>query len=490
VVSPSGVANTGTKGQDVDDRASKDLRRVARNTFFLTAQPLVMNVLSLLSVAYIARTLGVEDFGAFNLMITFTTLFAPVAQLGLNRVMVRDMAASADRRDYAARILPVRVALVAAATVVLLIAAWLGGYHGRIQLAIAAGTSIFVFQSLAEIGGDIFLACEETRHTAVAQFIGGLTLTLLSVAVLYLGFGLFAMIATYAFGQFLGFALILHFLRTRLFPTGWTIDVPFALAKLRTGLPFFASTMMWSLIGRVDTLAVGGFARAVDLGYYTSSMLLVSRGAIVAQGVSTALLPAVARLHAAGDTAGVTSLVRKVSEALFIVTLPGVAYVAAFAAPIAMTLFGGRYAGAAPILAIGVWAIVVRCVAAVQFSVLAGCGRERAVMASYAITVAFAVPATWLLVRFAGIVGGAVATVASQIVLAALFAWHSPIRRTVDVRPLALSAAIGAGVWALAAATRGLPVLVSMALVAALGAAASFSTGHLRLGALKGMWGR
>src|SRR4051794_29361338 len=72
--------------------------RVAKNSFWLIAQPLLMNAISLLAIAYIARKLGKENYGRFVFAISFIGMFAPLTNLGLRLLTVRHIATS-DRKD-------------------------------------------------------------------------------------------------------------------------------------------------------------------------------------------------------------------------------------------------------------------------------------------------------------------------------------------------------------------------------------------------------
>jgi O-antigen/teichoic acid export membrane protein len=474
-------ASASPEGSAADrESQSHDIGRVARNSFFLTAQPLLMNVVSLLAVAYIARTLGVADFGIFNLVTTYAMLFYPVAQAGMNRVMVRDMASLDDKAGYAARMVPVRVFVTGVAAIAIVLTAIVAGYDSRTTLAIIAGSSIFVGQMLAEIVADVFLASERTHFTAIAQFVAGLTLTILSVAVLYAGFGLFAMIAVYALGQFLGLALSLYLLHTKFFRLRWRADLRFAASKLVEGLPFFASVMMWTLFNRIDTVMLSKWGTTTELGLYTAPMLLVARLGVVPQGVSTALLPAISRLWNSGETRQVADLVRRVSDTLLVLALPAVVLVGTFSGAITSLLFGPAYTGSAIVLAIGIWIVLLRCVGAVQFSVLAGCNREKYVMRAYAVVTVYCVVSVWLLVRSYGMIGAAFGSLSTQVLLTVLLGWFSPVRRVFHAGVALRTVCVSAAMLVTAYATRGWNPWMSMGLVASLAAAGTFALGLVR----------
>ena len=472
---PLGRAPSGMKGDQ-----SEDFRRIARNSLFLTLQPLVMNLVSLLAVAYIARTLGVSDFGIFNLVTTYAVLFNPLAQAGMNRVMVRDMASLDDKAGYAARMFPLRVVITGLAAVGLVVTALVAGYDDRTTLAIVAGSSIFVGQLLAEIFADVFLASERTHFTAIAQLVAGLTLTVLSVAVLYVGLGLFAMIAVYALGQFLGLALSVYFLHTRFFGVRWRPDRRFARQKLVEGLPFFASMMMWTLMSRIDTVVVSKWCSPVDLGLYTAAMLLVTRMSVIPMGISTALLPTISRLWSTRGEKEASDLVRGVSDALLIIALPAVIVVGAFSSTITSVLFGPGYGRSSVVLTIGIWTVLLRCLGSVQFCVLAASNRERNVMKSYVVATVYCIVSNWVLVSSYGIVGAATASLSTQLLVTILFAWYSPVIKMFHTAVVAKATCLGGAMLVAAYATRGWNPFLSVGLVSSLGASLAYAVGLVR----------
>ena len=101
----------GSAAQEASQKASQDASsppakpsasaRVVKNSFWLIAQPLLMNAISLFQVAYVARHLGKIGYGRFVFAIAFTAMFMPVTNLGLRLLTVRHIATS-DRKDVAA----------------------------------------------------------------------------------------------------------------------------------------------------------------------------------------------------------------------------------------------------------------------------------------------------------------------------------------------------------------------------------------------------
>src|SRR5882762_3016067 len=81
---------------------SPTLQRVLPNAGWMVADRLSRMVLGLLVGAWLARYLGPANFGALSYAIAFVALFSPLASLGLERIVVRELV---DQTDAAYEIL-------------------------------------------------------------------------------------------------------------------------------------------------------------------------------------------------------------------------------------------------------------------------------------------------------------------------------------------------------------------------------------------------
>jgi hypothetical protein len=70
---------------------SPTLQRIVPNAGWMVADRLVRMALGLVVGAWVARYLGPSRFGGFNFALAFVALFSPLATLGIERIVVRDL---------------------------------------------------------------------------------------------------------------------------------------------------------------------------------------------------------------------------------------------------------------------------------------------------------------------------------------------------------------------------------------------------------------
>ena len=81
------------------NKLSPGLRQVIGNTAWLFSEKILQLGLGLLVGVWVARYLGPEKFGLFNYAITFVAMFSPFANLGLDGIVVRDVARDPSNKD-------------------------------------------------------------------------------------------------------------------------------------------------------------------------------------------------------------------------------------------------------------------------------------------------------------------------------------------------------------------------------------------------------
>jgi O-antigen/teichoic acid export membrane protein len=359
---------------------------------------------------YLSRQLGAADWGRFNLCLAFVAMFATFANLGLKTLASRQMAREREGAgEYLGRLLPLRLLLAVAASLLAILAAPLAGAGSlRDIITILAVGQIVTTIAYALI--DAFQAFEDARPASLAQFLGGCVLTLASVIVIAAGGGVAALALAYVLGPICTFFLLCRWLRGKPFYPQLSWQPRAYSPLLRQALPFFGIVLLGELGNRLDVVVLSRVLEAATLGCYTAAMALVDRGSILVDGVATALLPVVARLGARGGGDGAESahLLRKAFLGCMILLLPIASLVSVFAPEVIGLIFGSQYAQSVPILAVGIWRLPLMAAAVVAGHALFAANRQDVELRSQALATLVALALLYPLALWLGPIGGAV----------------------------------------------------------------------------------
>ena len=220
------------------------------------------------------------------------------------------------------------------------------------------------------------------------------------------------------------------------------------LPRLRRGvraiilrsLPLGAASIAITLYYSFDTVLLGLFRGAGEVGYYAAAYRIVLPILALAGAVGTVAIPDLSRL-AARDGPAARAAVTNLSRQMILWAVPMAVGGALTAEPIIQLIYGPEYLPAAGPFRILAWSILtVYANAAFAFLLLARGGDRRYLAAVTAGAVAN-VGLNLVVIPLAGMVGAACVTIAAElIVLTSLLWWTRDVSR--PAIPAALKAAV------------------------------------------------
>ena len=344
---------------------------------WLIAQPLSLNLLSLLAIPYIVRVVGQADYGRFTLSFSIVAMFMPLANMGLRSVTIRRVAQDrATARQFASNMLGARCLLAVATAGVIAIVVNVLHYDTFTKLIVYLASLTVISEAVAGTLQDVFQAFENMRYVAYARFISGFVLTVLSVAVLLVGFGLIGLTLSYVFGALLNVTITWYYARKLIGPPGFTIARRFLWKGLVAGAPFFYPTLVAVVCSKVGVSLLPLFGGVAAVGVYGAASTLTDRLGVIPDGICTSIYPTLTILHKnSPDEAA--RLFRKYFEYLFLIGLPIAVGTTIIAEPIVLLLFGRQYMTAIPVLRILSWGLFLTFLTSLQYWTLGAIHQEK-----------------------------------------------------------------------------------------------------------------
>jgi O-antigen/teichoic acid export membrane protein len=416
--------------------AAAMIRRVGVNSAWLILQPLLLNLITLAAMGYITRRLGRAGYGLFNFGFAHVAAFTAIANVGLRTVAVR---AIAERRDGAARIftafLVLRLGLAALVALLALGSAPWTPTSPAGRMVITFATLSMALSVLTQSFGDAFRGFEKMRPVALADMAGGLTLTLLSVLALALGYGLWGFTVAYVAGAAVGCVLIfIAYLRAFGMPS-LRPEWPVARSLLLQARPFVLMQLVTGVTDKpvIDLLILNWVFGPGVVGPYAAVAVLVNRLGVIPEGVTGALFPAVAGGYQE-RRAEVEQAVRKAFFYLVLVTLP-IAVAGSFLAPVAVRLlFGPAYRDGAVVLAILIWVVPLLGPNLLMYDCLSAVRRQGAAAAIALAGGLIQIALFAVFIPACGTMGAAASTVGRELILFAAL-WREMRRSFRDPVP-------------------------------------------------------
>lgn len=252
------------------------VRTIAKNTFFLFIGELISKLSFFALSISIARFLGVEQYGLYAFSLSFASIFIILSDLGLNAVIIRDVAQQKERTGYyLVSGSLVKLMLTLFSILVLGVMIFVLHYPYQTSLVVSVICIALLIQALAYIPRDIFHGHQRMELDMTINLIEKGIIVILSMYALYQGYNLFAIALIFLFSGIV--STISSFLLLRkCFPDvrfEWKKGMVFSL--FRESSPWALSTFIGILYLRMDTVLLSFLQGNMAVGFYSAAYQLV-----------------------------------------------------------------------------------------------------------------------------------------------------------------------------------------------------------------------
>ena len=369
-------------------------RSLLRNFLALATSRGVQTVSGFFVLLAAARVLPVEDFGRYASVSALAGAVTALTYFGIQQVMIREMVC--DRATAAAvvgRAVLLRGALALAAGLGLAVAGFFSGYAGPMYLALGLAFGLEVCRSFSMLGCAVFQAHERMGYEPPLSVVSGLASMALVGLALWLGYGVTGVLAGLLLAAMLHVALVWR-VAARLtrpsFAPDWPAMRALFLASSVVGLGVFFQQNLF----RAGTLSLSWWSGLAAVADFQAPHEFLLKIEILPQALMLAVFPALARLAPVDfETA------RRLYRLIFRHTVQGMALpailLAFYAEPACVLLFGGKYAGAAPVMRVLALSLPLLALDMLVNNLLVAIGRQRYALyyASAALVLAFGINA-------------------------------------------------------------------------------------------------
>ncbi|WP_254563465.1 flippase [Oscillatoria sp. HE19RPO] len=336
-----------------------NLLKILSNTSWLFADRLLRLFLGMTVGVWVARYLGPEKFGVYNYALAFVALFSPLAQLGLDKIVVRDIVrdpSCADETLGTAFILKLMGGFVTLLLTVGLIS-WLrpdDKFTCFLVAILAGGTIVQPFQTI-----DFWFESQvKSKYTVYAKSSTYIVTNCLKILLIYFKASLIA----FAFTNLLDVTLsalgsgIAYYSQGHNFKN-WHISLKRCIKLFQDSWPLVISGVMIMIYMRIDQIMLGQIAGNEEVGIYSVAVRLAELWYLIPTAIVSSTFPSIVEA-------------KKISEEVFYKRLQKLYNLMAFSAYaiaiivtfssswIITALFGEVYHRSIPILLVLIWSLL------------------------------------------------------------------------------------------------------------------------------------
>ncbi|MBN4003548.1 flippase [Nostoc sp. LPT] len=337
-------------------KSRSGLRAVIANTGWLFADRILRMGASLVVGVWVARYLGVQQYGLFNYALAFVALFSPIFTLGLDDVVVRHLVRQSSNKEeilgttfWLKFLGGIASVLLAVSTMFFLgeheaLKIWLVTILGVVGIFRASDTIELWFQSQVQ-----------SKYTVIAKNTAFLLNTVIKITLILTKAPLlaFALVTLAEFAMSaIGLLIVYQVKGSSLWLWRWS----FASAKtlMKESLPLIFSGFAIMIFMRIDQVMLGQMIGDSEVGVYSAAVRISEIWYFIPGAIVSSVAPAI---YAAKEKSE-SLYYQRIGQLLSLMTCIslGIALpMSFFSDKIIIVMFGSGYAEAGAILAVHIW---------------------------------------------------------------------------------------------------------------------------------------
>ena len=336
----------------------KSNQKIVFNTAWLFSEQILRMGVGLFIGIWVARHLGVEDFGILSYAGSFTAIFSIMAKLGLPSLIVREVTHKPEKKDQilgTAFFLQLLGGVFCLCLTVLTISALRQGDELIIVLVtILSASNILTPFATVDLW---FQSQTESRYSVISRNCSFILTAIARILFIQLNAPLvvFATAILIEIGiSAVGF--ISFYQKTGHSILKWRWNRAIASSLLRESWPLMLSGFTVMIYMKIDQLMIGQMLDARSVGLYAAAARISEVWYFIPTAISTSVAP---KIYATKINSSKKDYKRKLENFLKILYLISIFIslpISLLSNPIISILFGSEYLAAGTILAIHIWA--------------------------------------------------------------------------------------------------------------------------------------
>ena len=295
------------------------LSRIAKNSVVGMVEKLFEIVTGVVSISILARYLNIESFGLYTIILTYIGLLITLGNVGLDRIMVRNIAANKEKLlEHLQDMKGASIVIAGFSLILIIIISYLLRLENEMTIA---AVSLFAISELLAMYGTIYMsvfkAFEKMEYNTFITFLAKTVGMVGLITVTYLHLGFFAIFAALAVGNvfkaFLTISIFKKYFSRKHIPVSFTNSGAIIKEVLIIAVSiFFAAASL-----RMGVFMLKAFGALKDVAYFQAANALFLQVQPIAVVFVTALYPVISNRKQSPIL-----IFEKAAKYIFIMSLP------------------------------------------------------------------------------------------------------------------------------------------------------------------------
>lgn len=373
-------------------------------------------VISFISTAYIARNLGVVNYGQLSYATSFVSLFSFLAAFGIDQILCRDLVRHPEKKnEYMGTALVIRLSTSALAFLLCIFSAFTISSNDISFILIFIISLAFIFSSFQLLSYE-FQAEAKLKYPSILSTVIVLILNLLKIFFIFNGNGVIYLAGVILLEPIL-YALGLTYLWIKEYGTirNWRFDKAIAISIVKDSFPLIFASAFFAIYARIDQVMLKNMVDTGSVGLYDSAVRISEVWYFIPHIIVSGLLPSVVNAKTTSHEL-YSRRVKKLFLLILITSVSTAIITTFFSKHILLIIFGDKFIGALDVLRIYVWSNIGAALSLIVHQILITEDLPRLVSLSTFLGMLTNVVLNLIFIPKYGMVGAAYATLISYLV--------------------------------------------------------------------------
>jgi polysaccharide transporter, PST family len=338
---------------------SKDAKKIAHNVVWLFGDQILRMGLSLIIGVYVARYLGPENLGTLSYAMALVGIAGPLAGLGLNQIVVRDLVRQEVKRDEVlgtALVLKFAAALTSFLLVIILTQILQkSDYENQLLIAVIAVGSIFQVFDVIEFW---FQSQVKSRHIVTAKLVSLIVTSIAKVFLVFTKAPLIAFACIFPIESILNTLslIVVYYINGYNIKT-WKFRLSYGISALKESWPLLLNTFAVVVYTKIDQVMLQQMVGSESVGIYAVAAKISEVWYFIPSALTASFFPLILEAKQVSEEV----YHRKLQQLFLLMALISlsIAFPMTFLSEkLISTLYGDSFSEAGLVLAIHIWSAV------------------------------------------------------------------------------------------------------------------------------------
>jgi len=332
-------------------------QKIIKNSSFLLIGEIFNAILGMLLVVYLARYLGVVQYGKYAFAFNFTSLFLVLSDLGLNVLSVREIARYPQKSsEYMTTIALTKLFLSFIMVSSIGITINLMHYPQDTTIVVYILGLVNILNSFSMFFRSIFRAFEKMEYDALTRLIERTMVTGFALVALFFGFKLIEIVLAIFLAQILAFILTFMICIKKFARPCLIFNFSLSRELIKNALPFGIASIFAGILFKIDTVMLSLMKGDEVVGWYNAAYQLVLGLTFIPASFSGSIYPVLSKYFISNKN-NIYMVYQKSLKILFIMAISIGIGTTLIADRIIIFLYGKEFSNSAIILQILIWAV-------------------------------------------------------------------------------------------------------------------------------------